>query len=165
MKMELDLVRATLTPNPKTPTTPSRRDLQLATDALIAGEPLDLTGVVEQCCSIMLVVARTLAQYEQDPQVPDLVTGSSESIRAARSVMDRGLLLNDWEQVRCGAVMLELSVRGLCAALSVPYDRVLAEVHQAQQAGHPAGVRSILIEAGLVKPDRPEAANDTEVSP
>lgn len=157
MKFELELVKGSVNPDPRTPTTPSRRDLQLATDALIADEPLDLTGVVERSCSIMLVVAKTLTTYQQDPQVPDLVEASSASIRAARLVMDRGLLMNDWDQVRCGAVMLELSVRGLCAALSVPYDRVMAEVHRAQQAGQAPQVRAILIEAGLVQE---EAAND-----
>ena len=68
--------------------------------------------------------------------------------------MDRGLMLRNWETVRCGSVMLELTVRGICAALSVPYDIVLAEVLRAQQAGENPAIRRVLTEAGVLKQDQ-----------
>lgn len=162
MRAELDLCRSSVTPNPTEPTTTSRRALRETTDDLIHSALLvnDLPGLIGLSAETMVCVAQTLLKYEQDPQVPDFVEAAQASIEQGRAVMDRGLMINSWETVRCGAVMLELTVRGICAALSAPYDTVLAEVLRAQQAGENPNIRRVLVEAGVIK----EPSDETEDS-
>lgn len=152
MRYELDLVRASVTPDPAQVTTVHRRDLRVVTDRLIHDALLvnELPALVGLSAEVMVTVATILATYEIEPGVPDFVEASQALIEAGRGVMDRGLLLRSWETTQCGAVMLELTVRGICATLSVPYDKVLAEVHRARQAGENPLVRQILVEAGLI---------------
>lgn len=159
MKFEMTLFGPGVTPNPSAPTVPARKALRETTDSLIHNALLvnDLPGLVAQSAEVIALVARTLLQFEQEPEVPDFVEAVRAHIENGRAVMDRGLTLNDWDTVRCGAVMLEITVRGICAALSVPYDLVLAEVHRAQQAGEVADIRRMLVEAGVIQP---QAAND-----
>ena len=153
MKFELDLLRAGATPDPQAPTEPTRRAVRQATDAVIFDALLvnDLPELVRLSAEAMCAVAEGLLRYELDPEVPDFVEASQALIECGRDVMDRGLLLRSWETTRCGAVMLEVTVRGICAALGVPYDRVLSEVHRAQQAGENPRVREILTEVGLLQ--------------
>jgi hypothetical protein len=161
MKQELALVKGSVTPDPKASTTAARKELREATDRVIHDALLidDLPGLVQLSAETMLAVATVLARYEQDPDVRDLVEAAQAHIEHGRAVMDKGLMLASWETVRCGAVMLELTVRGICAALSAPYDLVLAEVLRARQAGENPAIRRVLTEAGLLKEDPHEAAN------
>ncbi len=163
MRFELDTFRESVVPEPGTPTEPTRRDLRETTDRLIHDALLvnDLPELVLLSADAMRSVAQALLRYGQNPQVPDFVEGAQALVEQGRAVMDKGLLLNSWETVRCGAVMLELTVRGICAALSVPYDPVLTEVHRAGMAGEAPAVRRILIEAGLLtEPKENDDADD-----
>jgi hypothetical protein len=143
-------------------TAPARKQLRETTDDLIHGALLvnDLPELISLSGQSILCVAGVLLQYAQDPQVPDFVEAVQAHIESGRAVMDRGLMLNDWATARCGAVMLEITVRGVCAALSVPYDLILAEVHRAQQAGESPAIRRILTEAGVIKPESTDAHAD-----
>ncbi len=153
MKYELDLVRPYAPPDPAQRSEPTRKALREVTDRLIHDALLvnDLPDLVRMSAETMCVVAEALVRYEQDPQVIDFVEAAQALIETGRGVMDKGLLLRSWETTNCGAVMLEITVRGLCAALSVPYDKVLGEVHRARVAGENAAIRPILVEAGLLK--------------
>lgn len=161
MKFELTLVRPTITSDPKAPTAPSRLLLRQASDRVLhdALALNDLPGLVETACDTMLVVAGVLAKYEQDPQVPDFVEGAQACIENARAVMDKGLLLQSWETVNCGAVMMEITLRGICATLGMPYEKVLARCHAARAAGESPEIRALLIAEGVIQGDAP-AAND-----
>ena len=152
MRFEIDLVRPSVQPAPGDSTAPIRKELRQTTDALIHSALLvnDLPELVRLAAETMCVVATGLVRVDRDPQVPDFVEAAQAMVETGRAVMDKGLLLNSPETINCGAVMLELTVRGICAALSVPYDRVLVEVHRARGAGENPTVRQILIEAGLV---------------
>lgn len=152
MKFELDLVRASGVPD--TSANATRKELREITDELIHSALLvnDLPELVRLSAETMCIVARALVRFENDPQVPDFVEASQALIEQGRAVMDRGLMLGSPETINCGAVMLELTVRGICAALSVPYDQVLIEVHRARCAGENPLVRPILVDAGLVAP-------------
>lgn len=160
MRFELELVRAAVAPDPTQRSEPSRKRLREVTDTLINDALLldDLPELVRLSAETMCTVAETLLIYEVEPDVRDLVEATQALIETARAVMDKGLLLRSWETTRCGAVMLEVAVRGLCATLSVPYDAVLAEVHRARVAGENPRVRQILIEAGLLKEPTDEAS-------
>jgi hypothetical protein len=155
MKHEFALLRSSITSDPKAPTAPARKELRQVTDRLINDALLldDLPELVLLSADTMVTVASTLLRYEIEPDVRDLVEATQALIESSRAVMDRGLLMTSWETVRCGAVMVELTVRGLCAALTIPYDDVLAEVHRARQAGENPAVRRILTEAGLIRDD------------
>lgn len=154
MKYELGLVQVDrpLDDDPKArrrDTTAHRKELREVTDAII-NEALpsnDLTLLVYLSCEAILEVARCLDDMSEEPQLLDFVMAASEHLQNARATMDRGLLLQDWETVRRGAVMMELTVRGVCAALSVPYEEVLAT---ARVSGYEP-VRGVLRRAGLVK--------------
>lgn len=152
MKHELDLLRDSVPVDADARTEPTRKDLREATDELIHSGLLvnDLPELVRLSAETMCTVATALLRFEREPAVPDLVEAAQALIEQGRAVMDKGLLLRSWETVQCGAVMLELTVRGICAALSVPYDRVLTEVVQARAQGRNSAVRQILIDAGLV---------------
>lgn len=160
MRYELDLVRAAVTPDPTQRTEPSRKRLREVTDGLIHDALLidDLPEVVRLSAETMCTVAETLLIFEIEPDVRDLVDATQALIEDGRAVMDKGLLLRSWETARCGAVMLEIAVRGLCATLSVPYDQVLAEVHRARLAGENPLVLPILVAAGLLKEPSDEAS-------
>ena len=160
MRFELDLIRASVPPEPTARTEPTRKHLREATDAVIHDALLvnDLPELVRLSAEAMHSVATALLRYEVDPQVPDFVEAAQALIEDGRAVMDRGLMINNWETVGFGAVMLEIAIRGIFAALNVPYDKVLAEVHRAAQAGDNAAVRAILIEAGLLKGETTDEA-------
>jgi hypothetical protein len=153
MRYEIALVRDAVPVDKNARTEPSRKALREVSDKLIHDALLvnELPALVIMSAETMCVVAEILVQFEEDPQVPDLVDGAQALIECGRAVMDRGLMLRSWETVRTGSVMLELAVRGLCATLSVPYDAVLAEVHRANQAGQNPLVRPILVAAGILK--------------
>ena len=161
MRFEIDLVRPSVQPAPGDSTAPIRKELRQTTDELIHSALLvnDLPELVRLSAETMCIVARALVRFENDPQVPDFVEASQALIEQGRAVMDKGLLLRNSETINCGAVMLELTVRGICAALSVPYDQVLTEVHRARIAGENAAVRPILVKAGLIKENEDEAAH------
>ena len=161
MRYELDLLRAGVTPEPDAPSNPTRKELREATDQLIHSALLvnDLPELVRLSAETMCTVATALLRFEREPGVPDFVEAAQALIEQGRSVMDKGLMLRSPETINCGAVMLELTVRGICAALSVPYDEVLREVAQARAQERNAEVRSILVKAGLVKENEDEAAN------
>lgn len=160
MRFELALVRDAVAPDPGQRSDPSRKRLREVTDALIHDALLvdQLPELVRLSAETMCTVAETLLIFEIEPDVRDLVEATQALIEDSRAVMDKGLLLRSWETVRCGAVMLELVVRGLCATLSVPYDEVLAEVHRARLANENPRIREILIAAGLMKPPAVEDA-------
>jgi hypothetical protein len=159
MKHELDLVRASVTPDKTQGSAPTRKDLREVTDRLIHDCLLanDLPDLVCMSAETMCVVATALLRFELEPQVIDFVEAGQALIEQGRAVMDKGLMLNSELTTNCGAVMLEITVRGICAALSVPYDKVLAEVHRARMAGENAAIRPILIEAGLLKEENDDA--------
>lgn len=154
MKYELELVRKNrpLDDDPKArrrDTTAHRKELREVTDAII-NEALpsnDLTLLVYLSCEAILEVARCLDDVSEEPELLDFVMAASEHLQNARATMDRGLLLQDWETVRRGAVMVELTVRGVCAALSVPYEEALSTARVSDYEP----VRGVLRRAGLIK--------------
>jgi hypothetical protein len=145
MKTELAIVRrgrqpAVLTIDPKKlPTTPSRKRIRESTDAVIheALKRDDMPALIRTMCTVMLEVAQTLDIHDEEPDVADLVEAAQALIEAGRAVMDRGLQLQSWETTKCGAVMLELTVRGMFAACSIPYDEALLAVYEGRQPPGP----------------------------
>jgi hypothetical protein len=134
-------------------TTSIRKGLRNITDDLIH-QALMNDSMVDACtgmCLTMLVVAKFSYALRSIPDVRDFVEASQALIEDARSVADKGLMLHSHETTRCGAVMMEIVVRGMCAALSLPYDKLLAAVNANED------IRPILIESGHI---RQEGSNE-----
>ncbi len=159
MKMELELVRRSSQPLPidlgidrlRIPTQQSRREVREASDFVIhdALRKDDVPAMAIGVCGLMLAVAGVIDRYDIEPDVPDLVQAVEALIEDGRSVVDRGLALGSWDTVKCGAVMLEITARGICATLSFPYDELMLAIHQGRD------IVPILKEAGHLK-DKPE---------
>lgn len=153
MKEELEIVRAARPaeePLPegverlKQPTVASRRAVRELSDFVIhdALRRDDLPGLAVSLAKLMLGVAAVIDRYDVEPHVGDFVEAATALIEDARTVMDRGLTIQDWNTVKCGAVMLEITVRGIAAALNFPYSSLL-EV--AQNGGD---ARAVLVASG-----------------
>lgn len=156
MKQELELVRSARAPRDESlspraqPTAGARKTIREVTDAVIEHSH-DLVALTKTLAATMLVTAEVLDDFELEPDVYDFVEAAKLLVAASRTVLDRGLLLTAWPQAKHGAVMLELTVRGICAALGVPYDEVLREVHAAGVEGYEVDIAPILLRAGLLK--------------
>lgn len=128
MKFEQDLVREPIEPLPegvkRRPSGDARRDVRLLTDALIheALRANTLPPLVDGACVVMLALARALNRHELAPEVPHFIEAAIALIEDARTVYDRGMQIDDADRAMVGAVMLEITVRGVCAALSIDYE-------------------------------------------
>lgn len=128
MKFEQDLVREPVEPLPegvtRRPAGDARRDIRLLTDSLIheALRANTLPPLVDGTCIVMLALARALNRHELVPEVPHFIEAAIALIEDARTVYDKGMLVDDADRAMVGAVMLEITVRGVCAALSIDYE-------------------------------------------
>lgn len=124
MKFEQDLVGREPVPLGRVPTTEARRDVRVITDALIfdALRANKIPPLVGACCDTMLTLARALNRHGIDPEVPDFIEAAVALIEDARTVFDAGMRVDDMGRAKIGAVMLEVAVRGICAALSIDYE-------------------------------------------
>ncbi len=160
MRFELDAFRdQTEVVAPSTDTQATRREIRQITDQVIHDALLvnDLPELVRLSAETMGTVARGLLRFDRDPQVPDFVEAAKALLEVSRAIIDKSLLLRQWEEFAYSAVMIEIVVRGICASLGIPYDDVLRETAQARKDGRNADVRSILIAAGLLstEPEQP----------
>jgi hypothetical protein len=169
MRFELDAFRDQVEQvPPSTDTQATRREIRETTDALIHDALLvnDLPELVRLSAESIGAVARALLRYNREPQVPDFVEAAKALLETSRSVIDKTLLLRQWDEFAYASVMVEIVVRGVCASLSIPYDEVLREVAAARKEERNADVRGILVRAGLIKGDgdAPQA-KEAEVEP
>lgn len=151
MKFELNLVRGGERPDvPRikpVSATPMRKQLNetVATAVREALQNASLLPVAEGLSRVMLVVAAIVDMFDAEPDIADFVVAAMRSIDNAQSILDRGLMIHNWEEVRQGSVMMEIAVRGVCAALGIPYNSVLEAVWTG------GSVHEILKQHGLVK--------------
>ncbi len=137
MKFELEIARARLSsishPCPDTPSTQRINDIRIAAyrkRARIASDEMIKDGIEKQSMPVlsaklgelMLILAENCASIGLNPDTPDFLCAARELIWDARLVVDRGLLAQEWDQVRVGTCMLEIACRGIAACLDVPYE-------------------------------------------
>lgn len=138
MKFELDLIRAGRAlpidrgEAGRGAVIPTRKAIREATDAVIfdALQAGSMPRLVRSVCNAMLVVARAVDDHDLEPEVDDFIAAAMSLLEAGRGALDLALVVNDWDGARAGAVMIELTVRGMCAALSIDYDAALRAVHE-----------------------------------
>ncbi len=141
MKFELELVRAgrpidaTVARPVKEVAVGVRKALRETTDALLVDgiHHGKLAGVAKQCCRTMLVVAGVLDACMVEPEIADFAEAAINLVEGARGVMDRGLTLHDWPTINAGAVMMEVTMRGICACMGVDYEAAMRAVHDGSE--------------------------------
>ncbi len=139
MKYELDLVKPHVEPLAEDAPTEQvrlnvlscRKNIREEADRLIHDALLcsDLLKLAEYSADVMLATAAALTRLRLEPTVEDFVYAAKELVEDARKIVDMGLQQRIDGDVRIGAVCLELVSRGICATLSVPYEKVLAAVN------------------------------------
>lgn len=141
------------------PTVSARKDLRDAvtftTDDALAVQR-DMLSVANGLSATMISVAGIVNEFKVDPGVDDLVNAASRLLQAAHSIMDRGLMIPNWDEARCGAVMIELVARGTFAALGIPYEEVLKSVWASGDAYF------VLKQNGLIKGESDEQQTESQ---
>lgn len=119
--------------------TSRRRTIRTETDALIErgllnGDPVALSHCL---ASTMLVMGGTCAQFGIQPEISDLLLGAKSSIEDARQVLDRALVLKDWDKTREAVTRMQLVCYGISYALGLPYHALLERAHACFMAAEP----------------------------
>ena len=100
-------------------------------------KPDNMATLIATICRAMLDVAHAVDDHDAEPDVEDFVEAAIAHIENGRSVIDKGLTIDDMPTIKCGAVMLEITVRGICAALSISYEDAMRAVHEGREAPNP----------------------------
>lgn len=131
MKFEQDLVGREPIPLGRVPSTEARRDVRVITDAFIfdALRANQMQPLLDGACDTMLTLARALNRHSIEAEVPDFMEAAVALIEDARTVFDAGMRVDDHDRAKIGAVMLELAVRGILAALDKPYYELMKARH------------------------------------
>lgn len=145
MKFELELTRppaVTDLPEGVTPLGPTkqaisvevRRDVRLATDELIheALRANQLPPLVDGVCKVMHDLAVSLHKLKLEPDVPHFIEAACALIEDARTVYDAGVRVDDVEKTAIGAVMVEITARGVFAALNIDYETEMKKRYKSE---------------------------------
>lgn len=160
MKFEIDLIAEDVEQARESGATGSwpdtvsvRRGLRGITDqALTEGLRLNKwVPLIEGMCLTMLTTAKTARCYSCTPDVPDFIEATHALIENARAVIDKGLTVNSEETVKCGIVMMEMSVRGMFTVLGFTEDRYRAMVTAVRDGGD---IEALMTEWGYMKKEK-----------
>ena len=131
MKFELDLVRdkvATLFETGEPPTMADQRKAlrRMTDDCIEQGLMINsLEALPKHISQVMLTVAASLQVQELEPDVEHFVYAAVALIEDSRKAMDLGMLPDNAPQTTVGAVMMEITMRGICHALGLDYEAAL----------------------------------------
>lgn len=100
-----------------------RKGLRQAADGLVHDALLksDKPALEEHIHTLMRAVAGTVVYVAQRPEVEDFVYAAKSLIETGQHVMDKGLRFGHPEDIRIGAVMIQLACYGVCYALDFAY--------------------------------------------
>jgi hypothetical protein len=107
----------------------------------------------------MLVVGGTCAQFGIEPEITDFLMGAKELIEDARTLVDKGIQVREWDQVKVGCAMIQCVLNGVAAVLGLPYLAVLELCHaKYMNAEQPTEeeLAAVLRAAGFEIKDEPE---------
>lgn len=114
-----------------------RRTVRVSTDDLIGAGFLagDLVRLSAKLGDTMLVMGGTCAQLGVRPEISEFLLAAKELVEDARTVVDKSLTVQDWEQVKIGVAMMQVVLGGVCFVLNLPYRDVLQAMHGAYMVG------------------------------
>ena len=112
-------------------TAAQRKMVRVQSDHLIAALMNNsLPQLAAHTTLTMMMVATALTRCRTDTELRDFVLAAKELVEDARIVVDKALQVNEVEQVRIGAAMMEVVCNGICAILSLPYNVMLEQIHE-----------------------------------
>lgn len=142
-----------------------RRTVRLSTDDLIGAGFLagDLVRLSAKLGDTMLVMGGTCAQLGVRPEISEFLLAAKELVEDARTVLDKALVVQEWEQVKVSVAMMQVVLGGVCFVLNLPYRDVLQAMHRAYMAGGAPSeelIRDVLRAHGFAVDPPVPAANE-----
>ena len=114
----------------------------------------DIVGVADGGGDAMYIAAGTCVQVGVEPTIHDFCDASAELLEDAQIVLNKGTHMHEWDQVRIGACMLEIVVRGMMACLGIPYEEAFRLIHENNMSKLGPDGKPIYREDGkILKPD------------
>jgi hypothetical protein len=108
-----------------------RRSLRMVTDSLIHTAFLngDVVQLMEAVVETMTATAGTCAQFGIAPDISDFLLAGKDLVEDARVLLDKGINVREYDQVKIGAAMLQCVCAGVCGILGLPYRDAMAMAH------------------------------------
>ena len=149
--------------------TARRRSLRMTTESLIHDAFLggDVVRLMEAVVETMSATAGTCSQFGLEPDISDFLLAGKDLVEDARVLLDKGLTVREWDQVKIGAAMIQCICGGVCAILGLPYKDAMAMAHAKYlNAERPTreDFAKLLTDAGF-KLDEEVASNDPNPAP
>ena len=143
-----------------------RRSLRIVTDDLIQKALLngDIVLLLQSICETMTAVGGTCAHFGIEPDISDFLLAGKDLVEDSRVLLDRGIGVREWDQVKVGAAMMQCICAGICAILGLPYRDALDLSHAAyMDARKPTREEFVaLLKAHGFKLDEGEPANESD---
>jgi hypothetical protein len=108
-----------------------RRSLRMVTDGLIHTAFLngDVVQLMEAIVETMTATAGTCVQFGIEPDISDFLLAGKDLVEDARVLLDKAILVREYDQVKIGAAMLQCVCAGVCGILGLPYKDAMAMAH------------------------------------
>ena len=144
MKTELDMVRGEQ--QQEFSAVEVRKQLNEAAHALVHDAVLqnDLPALAEKLAEMMLTTARTLMVAKVEPDLENFVYAAAEVVANARKAIDDALRFDNKDDLKLGAVMMEIVLKGIAATLNLPLEKLMREVLLAETCGSEPDISGIL---------------------
>ena len=107
----------------------------------------DLTILSEKLAVLMTDVSRTLLGLGVEPDLENFAYGCAELVGVVRKTMDDALRFSNLDDFKLGSVMAEVVIKGICATLCLPLDKLMAEVLAAEVEGRAPDIGTVLNKA------------------
>lgn len=118
-------------PVPPSEVVSRRRSMRICTDEFIDKALMngDAPTLLRSLCEVMTATAGTCAGLGLDPDVSDLLLGAKDLVEDVRVLIDKGIGVREYDQVKVGCAMMEIVCIGMAAVLGLPYREALAMAH------------------------------------
>lgn len=143
-----------------------RRSMRICTDDFISKALMngDAPTLLRSLCETMTATAGTCAGLGLEPDVSDLLLGAKDLVEDVRVLIDRGIGVKEYDQIKVGCAMMEIVCIGIAAVLGLPYREAMTMAHaKYMNAENPTheDFRDLLIAHGFDQL-KEEASNDDE---
>ena len=112
--------------------TARRRSLRMVTDDLVHAALLngDVATLMNSICETMTAVGGTCAGLGIEPDVNDLLLAAKDLVEDVRVLIDRGIGVKEYDQIKIGCAMMEAVCIGISAVLGLPYREAMQLAHE-----------------------------------
>lgn len=108
-----------------------RKSIRIVTDDFIHKAVLngDIVTLLQSVVETMTCVGGTCAQLGIEPDISDFLLAGKDLVEDARVLLDKGLNVKEYDQIKVGTAMIQCVVAGICAILGLPYKDAMAMAH------------------------------------